>query len=733
MTPTEKVLDALERGGFGPRKNGAGWQARCPGHDDRIASLSVSEGGDARALAHCHAGCETTVVLAALGLKVGDLMPPRATERPSAICDAQGKRGARSLFQRPSVSCDAQGKNGAGGFQRDAETRYHICDRAGNLVAIHVRRDGSDGKRFHWERGGKPSLNGLRTTDLPLYGAQSVGEGVVIVVEGEKCCDALVAHGVSAVATVCGAAATPSVEVLNLLAGRDVVLWPDNDEPGRQHMARIAERLRGIAATVRVFRWPHAPEHGDAADFLGAEGGTATDLLAMMPTGDEQVDALAGPSPQGPPTLADVQATFAKWLHMPDPVPLLAVLATIAANRMEGDPLWLLLVGPPSSGKTETLEPLRGLPDVHAAATLTEAALLSGTPAKEKAKDARGGLLRVIGERGVLLCKDFGSVLSMNRDARAGVLAALREVYDGSWTRHVGTDGGRSLSWSGHVGFVGGCPPTLDTFHGVMASLGERFTLLRLEGGSGVERARKALAHAGHETAMRRELTAAVSAFFGSLILPETPGDLSDAERDYIVSLAMLASLCRSAVERDARTREVELVPGAESPARLAVTLRRLHDGLAAIGVEHALRWTIVRRVALDSMPAVRRKVLEAVLRLGEPDTTAVAVAVAYPTTTARRTLEDLSAYGVLARVAGGAGKADKWRIGPALRRELGAFPEMSEGAGGGGPTFPEMLEGAGTERGIDPYIFLVKALEDITGKVPAATSDATPETEPVP
>lgn len=102
------------------------------------------------------------------------------------------------------------------------------------------------------------------------------------------------------------------------------------------------------------------------------------------------------------------------------------------------------------------------LPDVHQTSTLTEAALLSGTPRKEHAKGARGGLLPTIGEFGLIVCKDLTSMLSMHRDAQAEVLAALREVYDGEYTRHVGTEGGRKLSWSGKVGLLAGCTETID-------------------------------------------------------------------------------------------------------------------------------------------------------------------------------------------------------------------------------------------------------------------------------
>jgi hypothetical protein len=49
--------------------------------------------------------------------------------------------------------------------------------------------------------------------------------------------------------------------------------------------------------------------------------------------------------------------TFKRWLYLPDAAALLAVLGTVAANRMGGDPLWLLLIGPPGGGKTELLQP----------------------------------------------------------------------------------------------------------------------------------------------------------------------------------------------------------------------------------------------------------------------------------------------------------------------------------------------------------------------------------------
>ncbi|MBP9153773.1 MAG: hypothetical protein KBF48_02430 [Xanthomonadales bacterium] len=67
------LLSRLER----VRQFGKGWSARCPAHDDRQASLSVTVGDDGRILAHCFAGCAIGDVLGAVGLALADLFPAR--------------------------------------------------------------------------------------------------------------------------------------------------------------------------------------------------------------------------------------------------------------------------------------------------------------------------------------------------------------------------------------------------------------------------------------------------------------------------------------------------------------------------------------------------------------------------------------------------------------------------------------------------------------------------------
>ena len=190
--------------------------------------------------------------------------------------------------------------------------------------------------------------------------------------------------------------------------------------------------------------------------------------------------------PFAPGTLAEVHDVFRRWLGQDyDLDGLNATLAAAAVERMDGDPLWLLVISGSGNAKTETVQSLAGAGALLTSTIRSEGALLSATSKRERSSDATGGLLRKIGPSGVLVIKDVTSILSMQRDARAEVLGALREVYDGHWSRNVGTDGGQTLDWSGRLAVVGAVTTAWDRAHAVIASMGDRFVLLRMDSTTG--------------------------------------------------------------------------------------------------------------------------------------------------------------------------------------------------------------------------------------------------------
>ena len=259
--------------------------------------------------------------------------------------------------------------------------------------------------------------------------------------------------------------------------------------------------------------------------------------------------------------------------------------------------------------------------------------------------------------------------------------AALREIYDGSWTRHVGTDGGKKLHWDGKVAVVASVTPTIDRHHAVTSTMGERFIYFRLPAIEGDEQSRRALSHVGKEDRMRKDLSAAVKELFDHIDTPLRLPDVQLEEENLLIGLSTLAVRLRSAVERDGHSRDIELIPEPESPARLTIALRRIVTGMLLVGVEHDEAWRVVCAVAMDSAPKLRRRVFEILATdPTEHETPGLATKLGYPTSTTRRALEDLNAHGLVKRVSVGAGKADTWRIEEQWEMQyaeiLGAFPK---------------------------------------------------------
>lgn len=452
------------------------------------------------------------------------------------------------------------------------------------------------------------------------------------------------------------------------LNGREVVIAYDADAMTNPAVGKAVDRFRvfltGRGAHVRVCQLPDLGDGTTGIDDYLAAGHTADDLAALVVdrvSCAPDTPALVQPElpPAVPCTLVEVVATFRKWLWLKDLAPLYATLGTYAANLLDGDPCWLIIVGGSGRGKTEIVQSLAGLDGVRLAAVLTEAALLSGTSKRERAANASGGLLREIGERGTLVLKDFTSILSMNGDTRAALLAALREIFDGYWSRHVGTDGGQTLAWKGKLAVVACSTTAIDRAHAVTATMGERFLLCRLDTADNDDIAARALAQAGHEIEMRAALTDAVRGLLGNG-LPHQPRPRTHDELKQIIGLARLVALSRSPVSRDHQG-ELDLVLDPEAPTRLAKQLERLWAGLDAIG--HTEGWHVVARVGIDSIPKLRAAVMVQ-LTAGEwRTTTEIAADVAHPTRTTRRALEELTAHHVCERLAGGEGHADRWRL----------------------------------------------------------------------
>lgn len=205
-------------------------------------------------------------------------------------------------------------------------------------------------------------------------------------------------------------------------------------------------------------------------------------------------------------TLAALKARIARYLLLADLLALDIVLGVAKPQDLPSDPPWLMLVGPPSGTKTEFVSLLEAHADVFPLSDLSEQSLVNGLTIREKAEDGTvyevdPSLLARLTHH-ILLLKDFTTVLSMNRDKRAAILAQLREIYDGKYDKVWGT--GKELHWRGRLGFIAGVTNAIDNHHDVMGILGPRFVLLRLQQLNRRAMARRAMQNARGNADLRQ-------------------------------------------------------------------------------------------------------------------------------------------------------------------------------------------------------------------------------------
>jgi DnaB-like helicase C terminal domain len=163
---------------------------------------------------------------------------------------------------------------------RDVEATYDYRDEHGVLQYQVVRKFGKkfsqrrpDGKGgWAWGLGGAAPL----PYNLPKI---LKTETVIAVVEGERDADNLTRLGMPATCNS-GGAGNFKPELVRYLAGKDVAIFPDADEPGRKHAVMVAKLLHSVAKSVRIVEIHGLPLKGDVSDFI-AKGGTLDQLNAL--------------------------------------------------------------------------------------------------------------------------------------------------------------------------------------------------------------------------------------------------------------------------------------------------------------------------------------------------------------------------------------------------------------------------------------------------------------------
>ncbi|MGA2068766.1 MAG: hypothetical protein ABSG86_27610 [Thermoguttaceae bacterium] len=659
--PLDLVLSRLtehakSRGLPPPAMNGDGQgSACCPAHDDRRQSLSVAVGDGGGVLLKCHAGCPTESVVEAMGLKMRALFPSHV------------------------------GRNG-----NPATATYYYLDEDGRPLfqVLRYTPKSFSQRRPDGKGGWIASVRGVRRIlyRLPELLAAPASK-VVYIVEGEKDVDRLRSLGLVATCNPMGAGKWRP-EFAECLAGRRVVVIPDNDEAGRAHADQVARSLAGAARSVKLLDLPDLPEHGDVSDWLDA-GGTKGKLLAMAKktpawapagraedkateskTAGAEVKRGKGAGRLKTLSLSQCRKVFAKWLLLPDSTVVDIVLGCAVGNELQGDPLWLLLVGPPGDGKTELLRSLFAHEAVCSLSSFSPQALISGL--KPEKGEADPSLLPDLNGR-LVIVKDFGMVLQMRRESRHEVFSLLRDVYDGESSKGFGSGGEKIKRFQAKFNLLVGTTDAVELYGDLNQQLGERFLRYHLPIGDAKAKIKRALDNEGSKDRMRRELSDAAVGFLHGATRrrPSVPARVKAS----LVNLAHLLAKARTSVCRDRNSKEIVTDPVPETGTRIANQLLRLGLSVAMGRGEKRLtpaEFKIMVKAAFDSMPTRRRALLSYLAQqAGFLTTDATTAGLRWPKGTCRLVLEDLHILGLVEQQTEKIGRTSvaKWRLAGDVRR----------------------------------------------------------------
>lgn len=274
---------------LGGRKAGNGWTARCPAHDDRVPSLSISDAGDGKLLVRCHAGCDQRRVIAALrsrglweenGHRRFTRPAPRVAANDRTDCDdAKRTEAALAIWQSATPEGGALVETYliSRGLHLPQTTalRFHagLKHPSGGVwpALVALVTSGSDNKPLAIHRTflardgvGKAPVDPAKMMLGPCRGGvvrlASPGD-VLMVAEGiETALSAMQATRQPAWAAL----STSGLRAIDLPSTvREVIVLADGDEPGEAAARECAWRWKREGRRVRIARPPQGMDFND--------------------------------------------------------------------------------------------------------------------------------------------------------------------------------------------------------------------------------------------------------------------------------------------------------------------------------------------------------------------------------------------------------------------------------------------------------------------------------------
>lgn len=237
------------------------YQCKCPAHDDRKASLTITQGNN-KILLHCHAGCKVNDILSKINLKMSDMYD-----------NENNNKKTLSWQKRLEMY-----KN------KEIEATYTYTDKNNKYLYTKVRFKGKEITYGILNKEKDMLVLNLNNTPKQLYNLPNFLKAVqngetVYFVEGEKDVETLKRFNMTA--TTCGGVGDWKEEFAEYFKGAEVVILPDNDEVGFKLAKSVKNAIKNYAFSVKTVIVSSSAK-GDVTDFLTTEKHSITQLQNLI-------------------------------------------------------------------------------------------------------------------------------------------------------------------------------------------------------------------------------------------------------------------------------------------------------------------------------------------------------------------------------------------------------------------------------------------------------------------
>jgi len=553
-------------------------------------------------------------------------------------------------------------------------------------------KDGKGDILFRKYRHLNPDADNKFTSDpgsnVILYNSEILNDEPesVIVSEGLADCIKLNQEGFMSVCSSGGAGTFFKEFSEQLKSIKKIYVLYDNDPPGLKGSSKAAEIISFHNNNVFIAHLPK--EFIDVCDFFVKGNKSSEDFRNVLkdaiiydratnvtetPGGIEKLPLL-----KEVVTLEDVVNKVEAYI--PNTLTALKVVlaAALAGKYKNNLMLWMLLVGVPSSGKTDLVRLIKGVPFAYYLDNMTLNAFISGERATSTSKVY--DLLPQLDNK-CFIVKDWTSIFSLDEAMTKKIIGDMVGIYDKEFTKFSSRRGQVSYSSEfSHIGCI--TPATLNRHTNYMNMIGPRFLfyvmpdLTTKEENTSFE---NILSGKTNRSYLEREAAIYVSSYLEQLAGKKSYelDSLSSAAKSYLKAASRVMSRCRGIALlekvsfKNEEGKNVQyydaLDTQTEQPWRSVQQLVTLAKYLAIVSGNNQVgadELSIIKDVVLSSMPANRSRALKVITAAkGSIDTKTLSRGAQIGYRTSLRLLDELVALEVLTKEKGFGAQASKYEI----------------------------------------------------------------------